>query len=179
MHTGDVAFPGGKRDDNETEADTCLREAREEIGLLPQHVRLIDTVPPRTSRHGILVTPYIGIVSPDFRPEINEEEVQMAFSFPMKRFLSKRGHRSLTQTVDGRTFQLPFFEDYVEGRKILTYGLTAWICIDIAMGLFEQDPEYGRLLDSKYDQYKTDSKNTFLYQVKYLENKQSKLKHKL
>ena len=109
MDTGDVAFPGGKRDGNETEADTCLREAREEIGLLPQHVRLIDTVPPLTSLHGILVTPYIGIVSPDFRPEINTDEVQMAFNFPIIRFLSKRGHKSFTQTLNGRTFQLPFF----------------------------------------------------------------------
>ena len=72
-----------------------------------------------------------------------------------------------------------FFLGFVEDRKILTYGLTAGICVYIAMGLFEQDPEFGRLLDSKYDQYNSDSKNPFLPRVKYLESMRYKLKHKL
>ena len=153
-----------------------MREAREELGLLPRQVRLVGIVPPQIVRPNILVTPYIGVVSPDFRPEINLDEVQMAFSLPMKRFLEKQGQTSSTQIIDGRTFRFPVFEDAVEGKKIVTFGLTAWICVDISMGLFEQDPEYGRLLVSQEDEYNIDAKNPFIYQVKYLETLQSKLK---
>ena len=39
-HSGQVAFPGGKRDDTDTdEAHTALREAQEEIGLPPHWSR--------------------------------------------------------------------------------------------------------------------------------------------
>ena len=65
-HSGEVAFPGGRRDD--TDADlvmTALREAEEEIGLAPGLVDVLGPLSSLVSRHGIKVTPIVGLV-PDY-----------------------------------------------------------------------------------------------------------------
>ncbi len=49
-HSGQVAFPGGKRDDTDTDAaHTALREAQEEIGLASAHVEVIGQLPTYTT----------------------------------------------------------------------------------------------------------------------------------
>ena len=48
-HSGQVAFPGGKRDDSDTDAaHTALREAHEEIGLEHRFVDVIGQMPTYT-----------------------------------------------------------------------------------------------------------------------------------
>ncbi len=57
-HSGQVAFPGGKRE--ATDADlyaTALREAQEEIALAPQAVQPLGRLSDVISLHGIRVTP--------------------------------------------------------------------------------------------------------------------------
>ncbi|KAJ3234774.1 hypothetical protein HDU78_005620 [Chytriomyces hyalinus] len=62
-HPGEVALPGGRMD--ETDADisaTALREAWEEIGLHPSHVRIVSTHESAISLHKLVVTPVCGII---------------------------------------------------------------------------------------------------------------------
>ncbi|MFN8959341.1 MAG: NUDIX hydrolase, partial [Hyphomonadaceae bacterium] len=41
-HSGQIAFPGGRRQEEDNDAiATALREAREEVGLDPTHVRVL------------------------------------------------------------------------------------------------------------------------------------------
>jgi hypothetical protein len=45
-HKGQIAFPGGKADEGDiTPADTALREAHEEIGLISQNVQFLGIGP--------------------------------------------------------------------------------------------------------------------------------------
>ena len=51
FHSGEVALPGGKREEGDAnDVDTALREAREEIGLDPSHVTVITLLPPFTTK---------------------------------------------------------------------------------------------------------------------------------
>jgi 8-oxo-dGTP pyrophosphatase MutT (NUDIX family) len=48
---GEVALPGGKRDEDDVDdIATALREAHEEIGLQPSHVRVVTTLEPFISK---------------------------------------------------------------------------------------------------------------------------------
>ena len=44
-HPGQIAFPGGKRENNENALETVLRETKEEIGLLPRDITVIGRLP--------------------------------------------------------------------------------------------------------------------------------------
>lgn len=60
-HAGQVAFPGGARDPGETLVQTALREAEEEVGLRPDSVQIVASLPGLyIPPSGFLVTPVLG-----------------------------------------------------------------------------------------------------------------------
>ncbi len=64
-HSGQVAFPGGKREAQDPDLlTTALRESEEEIALPPHHVQLLGRLSEVVSLHGLRVTPYVGLIPP-------------------------------------------------------------------------------------------------------------------
>jgi 8-oxo-dGTP pyrophosphatase MutT (NUDIX family) len=91
-HSGQVAFPGGKRDDSDTDAaHTALREAHEEIGLEQRHVDVIGEMPTYTTGSQFIITPVIALVRPDHTLALNAYEVADAFEVPLE-FLMNPAH---------------------------------------------------------------------------------------
>jgi 8-oxo-dGTP pyrophosphatase MutT (NUDIX family) len=71
-HSGQVSFPGGKNELNETPVEAALREANEELGIEPSTIEILGQLSPvyiPPSR--FLVTPVVGInlLRPDFKPD--------------------------------------------------------------------------------------------------------------
>lgn len=64
-HAGQISFPGGRRDEGDADlCQTALREAWEEIGLPPERVEVIGTLPVALlPASGMNVTPVIGLWS--------------------------------------------------------------------------------------------------------------------
>ncbi|XP_072013460.1 uncharacterized protein [Amphiura filiformis] len=145
-HGGDVAFPGGKQD--EADADivkTALREAEEEIGLPQDQVEVISKVVPSFAKHGILVTPIVGFISEDFVPQPNPDEVECAFSVPLADFLSDENHTSQPGTWQDRPYRLHFFHHPCTtkaGKKIVTWGLTAFMAMVVASMIYKRPPNF-------------------------------------
>ena len=83
-HPGQIAFPGGKQDEGDSDVTAAaLREAREEIGLPPENVDLLGTLPSHETVTGFTVTPVLGRVLAAFDPIPEPGEVDEVFRVPL------------------------------------------------------------------------------------------------
>lgn len=74
-HQGEIALPGGRSDDGESPVDTALREAREEVGLESEHVKVVGWLSPIvTFALGSSIWPIVGRVAepPELVPGLGE-----------------------------------------------------------------------------------------------------------
>jgi 8-oxo-dGTP pyrophosphatase MutT (NUDIX family) len=139
-HQGEVAFPGGKTEDHDTDAaSTALREAHEEVGLNPQDVQVIGELDQVVSRYGFLVTPVLGIVSHDVELTADPGEIEAIFRVPIKFFLEGEPD----QIDQFGSFRGPrwYFQDYT------IWGLTAVMLAEMFNRFYATDFELaiGRL----------------------------------
>lgn len=77
-HAGEISFPGGRQDDDETDLRlTALREAEEEIGLSRDNVEVVGALPPiGTFVTNYKVHPFVGLIDEGMRFEPNPTEVE-------------------------------------------------------------------------------------------------------
>lgn len=125
-HSGQVAFPGGKRDDTDLDAaDTALREAQEEIGLEREWVEVIGELPTYTTGTRFIITPVVALVRPDHRLTLNAFEVADAFEVPLQFLMNPAHHQRHAMDVGGvarEWFSIP----YMDGdRQRFIWGATA------------------------------------------------------
>ncbi len=89
-HRGEVAFPGGKRDESDADlVATALREAHEEVGLAPGAVDVLGAMDELPTFTGFGITPVVGVVDPAWVPVANRDEVDAVFMAPLGRFLAR------------------------------------------------------------------------------------------
>ena len=91
-HTGQIAFPGGRRDPGETPWRTALREAHEEVGLHPDFVEVAGLLTPYQTGTGYLITPVVGFVREGFALEANPDEVADIFETPFGFLMDPANH---------------------------------------------------------------------------------------
>ena len=125
-HSGQVAFPGGKRDETDAdEADTALREAEEEIGLERGRTEVLGRMPTYTTGTQFIVTPVVALVQPDYRLALNPHEVADAFEVPLDWLMNPAHHRRHAIVFNGARrewFSMPY-ED--AGTERFIWGATA------------------------------------------------------
>ncbi|MBT4034764.1 MAG: CoA pyrophosphatase [Candidatus Marinimicrobia bacterium] len=123
VHSGQIALPGGRRDGTETDIETALREAYEEVNILPEQVEVLgltSVLPIPVSNH--IVQPVVGYTrnKPDFIPE--PKEVAEIFTVSIKS-LCEREIQYESRHFKNRDWEIPFFE--IDGHKV--WGATAMI----------------------------------------------------
>jgi 8-oxo-dGTP pyrophosphatase MutT (NUDIX family) len=64
QHAGQIAFPGGMRDGDETIEATARRECREEVGVGDDAITVLGALPARESSSGILVHAVVARLAP-------------------------------------------------------------------------------------------------------------------
>lgn len=113
-HSGQVAFPGGKRDDTDVDdADTALREAHEEIGLPRELAEVIGSMPTYTTGTRFIITPVVALVDPGYELRLNAFEVADAFEVPLEFLMNPAHHRRHRFEWEGATrewFSMPYMD---------------------------------------------------------------------
>ncbi len=130
-HSGQVSFPGGKREENDADLQaTALREANEEIGIDISEVNVIGSIsslyiPPS----GFHVSPVIGYVQarPVFKPDA--VEVEKIIELPLSYLLdeSSQSTREIFIRSIGSVVTSPC---YLAGDHII-WGATAMMLSEL------------------------------------------------
>jgi 8-oxo-dGTP pyrophosphatase MutT (NUDIX family) len=130
VHSGQVAFPGGKFEPEDlTLENTALREAEEEVGIARENVavlgRLTDLY---ISPSNFLVSPIIAYTDqiPVFKPDPREVNKVITIGLDMLNDISIRGVKTITYS-GGYKIKTPYYE--VEGLTV--WGATAMIISEL------------------------------------------------
>jgi 8-oxo-dGTP pyrophosphatase MutT (NUDIX family) len=125
-HKGQVSFPGGGCDAEETLAEqTALREAEEEVGIDPAGVRILGRLPNMITISGFRVTPVVGVIRWPTVFRLGEAEVERVFTIPL-RWLADRRNRWEFR-LPGRNGPIIAYHPY-DGE--LLWGATARMTVD-------------------------------------------------
>ncbi|NUT73196.1 CoA pyrophosphatase [Pseudarthrobacter sp. C4D7] len=131
-HPGQVAFPGGGIDGDETPVAAALREAEEETGLDSGGVEVLGTLQDLGLAHSnFLVTPVLGWwQAPSPVRVVDYGESAQVFRVPVRDLLDPDNRVMATVHRAGRTFDSPAFT--VNG--VVVWGFTGIVL----SGLFDQ-----------------------------------------
>ena len=131
-HKGQVAFPGGKRDETDDSLEfTALRECHEEIGIPPEEVEIVGPLSQVISLHGIRVSPFVGLVD-DNHPLIpNPDELDSIFKVPVEFFRQAKPVRRDKMTYKGVALSVPSYHFEAEGEVYEIWGLSAIVLVEL------------------------------------------------
>jgi 8-oxo-dGTP pyrophosphatase MutT (NUDIX family) len=133
-HAGQIAFPGGKTDENDASPlATALREAHEEIGLDPALVEPLGFLDSYRTGTGYRITPVVALVDPGFALTLNSDEVVDAFEVPLPFLMDTRNHQVHVRELGGRErrfYAMPYGDRFI-------WGATAGILRNMHERLFK------------------------------------------
>ena len=131
-HAGQIAFPGGRVDPEDSGiVAAALREAEEEIGLPRTMVEVIGEADGYRTVTGFQVTPVVGVVPPDLPLVPHEAEVADVFEVPLSVLMGEANY--IEQAVEWQGRQRHYYELSWDGRRI--WGATAGMLVNLARRL--------------------------------------------
>lgn len=115
LHSGQVAFPGGRRDpeDRSNEA-AALRETQEEIGIHPKDVTILGKLQDFVTISNYVVTPIIGSIPWPYHLIPSREEVDRVFTIPLEWLANPNNREDSFRTIPGFDFPVAvtYFKEY-------------------------------------------------------------------
>lgn len=131
-HPGQISFPGGRAEAQDASpAHTALREAEEEVGLLPASIEIAGYLPEYRTGTGFRVTPVVAMVTPPFDLRPDPFEVAEVFEVPLAFLLDPANHQQHTLHFRGklRAYYAMRYDDY------FIWGATAGMIISLYRAL--------------------------------------------
>ena len=130
VHSGQVSLPGGRWEESDpTLTETALREAQEEIGIIPQQVEILGALSELyVPASNFLVLPVVGATSqrPDFKPDPYEVERLLEVPLDELQDVTRIGSKEII-VRDSITIQAPYYD--LQGQ--IVWGATAMIISEL------------------------------------------------
>lgn len=110
-HRGEVSFPGGRVEEAESVHAAALRESEEEIGLLPQYVRVVGELDPLTTFvSNSMIVPVVGVVESIAGLCINPDEVSRVLIVPIAELLTSKTYHNEWWLTPRGDMNIHFFD---------------------------------------------------------------------
>ena len=137
VHSGQLAFPGGRLEAGETVEAAALRETQEELGLQPASVHLIG----RLSEHwipvsGHMVTPLVGWIAQLPRLQPDPLEVELVVQQPLAALRGQAMRGSFERELAGSRHEIPCW--HLPAGNL--WGATAMILAELLSVLERMEP---------------------------------------
>jgi len=133
-HSGQISFPGGRKEKNETLLETALRETREEIGIDTSDIQVLGKlstlyVPPSNA----VIHPFVAYIDslPETKP--NHNEVVEVFPVSLNYFLENRYEKQIWD-YNGYKMDVPLWNVH---NTTPLWGATAMILMEF-LTLFKE-----------------------------------------
>jgi 8-oxo-dGTP pyrophosphatase MutT (NUDIX family) len=130
VHSGQVSLPGGRREEGDhTLMETALREAKEEIGVVPGQIEILGTLSELyVPASNFLVLPVVGATSqrPDFKPDPYEVDRLLEVPLDEIQDVTRIGSKEIV-VRDTITIQAPYYD--LQGQTV--WGATAMIISEL------------------------------------------------
>ena len=118
-HAGQIAFPGGRIDDTDTDAvAAALRETQEETGISPSFVEPVGFLDTYLTSTNYRVLPVVAFVRPGFSVMPQEAEVKDVFEVPLAFLMDPANHELHSRDWQGHTryyYAMPWQGRYIWG----------------------------------------------------------------
>lgn len=129
QHAGQVAFPGGRREQDEAIEHTALRETEEEVAIPRDDVQILGALTPiYVIPSNYFVYPFVGAIqkAPDL--SVTSKEVAFIFGVEIDHLIDPAVRRSARRTIGERTRDVPYFA--LNGQFV--WGATAMMLSEFA-----------------------------------------------
>ena len=135
-HSGQVAFAGGKKEKADIDLhNTALREAYEEIGILPNDVIILGELNHHYSISDFEITPVVATMPWPYRLTLQTTEVAATFTIPLKWLADPVNYTIETREFNGQSHPAIYFKKY---DGYLLWGATARMTVSL-ITLLQQD----------------------------------------
>jgi 8-oxo-dGTP pyrophosphatase MutT (NUDIX family) len=127
-HSGQIAFPGGRYDDDdENLVQTAIREAHEEIGVEKNAINPIGKGDNYLSGSNFLITPVIAQIDESAKFKPNHQEVDEIFEVPLEYIFNPLNQEIREYIFEGKPRK--FY--CINYRKYFIWGVTAGIIANL------------------------------------------------
>lgn len=130
-HSGQVAFAGGKRDEEDQNLlATALREADEEVGIAAADVEVLGHINHHHTISEFQVRPYVGVIDWPYQLQLDQVEVARTFTMPLAWLAERSNYRTeQRQHPDSQRPWPVVYYDLYDGEML--WGATARMTLSL------------------------------------------------
>ena len=123
-HKGQISFPGGVVEKNESKMNAAIRETNEEIGVDKDVIKIIGSLTPfYIPVSNFHISPYVGWTEEKPHTKVQDAEVKRVFSVSINDLVLEKNLKTKKDFFSNKSVKVPYFD--LNGETV--WGATSMI----------------------------------------------------